>query len=68
MGLMRERWIRLLIYGATILALIQPLAPGASTQRLLQVLGLDFAVTGLLALAVFVGLGKSCNKTLTIQE
>jgi hypothetical protein len=68
MGLMRDRWVRLLIYVATILALIQPLAPGASTQRLLQVLGLDFAVTSLLALAVFVGLERWRNKTLTIQE
>src|SRR5215467_463531 len=68
MGLMKERWVRLLVYGATILALIQPLTPGASAQRLLQVLGFDFAVTTLLALAVFVGLNNRCNQTLTIQE
>jgi hypothetical protein len=68
MGLMKDRWVRLLVYGATILALIQPLTPGASAQRLLQVLGFDFAVTSLLALAVFVGLNNRCHQTLTIQE
>src|SRR5262249_2099434 len=68
MGLMQARGLRLLIYGATILALIQPLAPGASTQRLLQVSGLDFAVTSLLALAIFAGTSRWCSKTLTIQE
>jgi glycosyl transferase family 87 len=68
MGLMHDRWVRVLVYIATILALIQPLTPGASAQRLLQVLGFDFAVTSLLALAIFAGLNNRCNKTLTIQE
>ncbi len=67
-GLMARRRTRILIYGATTLALIQPLAPGASTQRLLQVLGLDFAVASLLAVAIFISLGRGCNKTLIIQE
>jgi hypothetical protein len=38
-----------LLHCAIVLALVQPLAPGAGAQRLLQVLGLDFAVTVLLA-------------------
>ena len=67
-GLMARRRTRILIYGATTLALIQPLAPGASTQRLLQVLGLDFAVASLLAVAIFISLDRGCNKTLIIQE
>ena len=62
-GLMARRRTRILIYSATTLALIQPLAPGASTQRLLQVLGLDFAVAGLLAVAIFISLDRGCNKT-----
>jgi hypothetical protein len=45
----RFRW---LFYAATILALIQPLAPGAGAQRLLQVLGLDFAAAVLLTALV----------------
>jgi hypothetical protein len=68
MGLMQARGLRLLIYAATILALIQPLAPGANAQRLLQVSGLDFAVTSLLALAIFAGMSRWCSKSLTIQE
>jgi hypothetical protein len=39
-----------LLYGAAILALIQPLVPGADAQRLLQVLGLDFAAAALLTM------------------
>jgi hypothetical protein len=68
MGLMEDRWVRVLVYTATILALVQPLTPGASAQRLLQVVGFDFAVTSLLAVAVCAGLNNRCNKTLTIQE
>jgi hypothetical protein len=44
--------IRSLIYCATILVLIQPLAQGAAAQRFLQVLGMDFAATALLAIAI----------------
>jgi hypothetical protein len=40
--------LRILLYAATALALIQPLAPGAGTQRFLQVLGLDFGAALLL--------------------
>ena len=55
-GLMNNRPIRVLMYSATVLVLIQPLAPGATAQRLLQVLGLDFAATVLLTIA----LGTAC--------
>jgi len=44
--------LRILIYISTVLVLIQPLAPGAAAQRLLQVLGLDFAVTVFLTAAI----------------
>jgi len=50
--LMKDRWIRTLLYFATVLVLIQPLAPGAGAQRLLQVLGLDFGATLLLTIAI----------------
>ena len=43
---------RILLYAATILALIQPLTPGANAQRLLQVFGLDFAAATLLTAAL----------------
>ncbi len=46
--------VRILIYTATILALVQPLIPGANAQRLLQVLGLDFAATALFCSAYIV--------------
>src|SRR5207237_1151481 len=49
--LMKERGLRILICCATVLVLIQPLAPGATAQRFLQVLGMDFAATVLLAIA-----------------
>ena len=45
---------RILIYIAVVLALIQPLVPGSAAQRLLQVLGLDFAVAMLLCSAYMV--------------
>jgi hypothetical protein len=44
--------LRILIYMATALALIQPLTPGANAQRLLQVLGLDFGAALLLTAPV----------------
>ena len=40
----------MLLYFATILALVQPLTPGANAQRFLQVLGLDFVAAALLTL------------------
>ena len=46
--------VRILIYAATILALIQPLVPGSAAQRLLQVLGLDFAATALLTVVMVI--------------
>jgi hypothetical protein len=53
-GLMKKPQLRVLIYSATILVLVQPLAPGASAQRLLQVLGFDFAATLLLTFTLFL--------------
>jgi hypothetical protein len=49
-----NRLQRILICAATILALIQPLVPGATAQRLLQVLGIDFAAATLLCSAYIV--------------
>jgi hypothetical protein len=51
-GAMQKPPRRILIYVATALVLIQPLAPGAPAQRLFQVLGLDFFATVLLAAAL----------------
>jgi hypothetical protein len=51
-GLMKNPRLRVFVYGATILALIQPLAPGSSAQRLLQVIGLDFGATALLTTGI----------------
>jgi Glycosyltransferase family 87 len=46
-----ESPVRYLVYAAIAFALVQPVMPGAATQRLLQALGFDFAATALLALA-----------------
>jgi len=46
-----KRPFLVLLYAATALVLIQPLTPGASAQRFLQVLGFDFAATLLLTIA-----------------
>ena len=51
-GVLQTRRSRILICGAAVLILVQPLAPGASAQRYLQVLGLDFAATLLLTIAI----------------
>ena len=51
-GFVSKRGFRTLLYSATILVLIQPLTPGASAQRFLQVLGLDFAAATLLTAAL----------------
>lgn len=51
-GLMKKPQLRILIYCAATLAVVQPLVPGAAAQRQLQVLGLDFAATLMLTLAV----------------
>jgi hypothetical protein len=53
----KPRW-RFLLYGAAVLVLVQPLTPGASAQRLLQVLGLDFAAAAL----VTVMFATTCYK------
>jgi hypothetical protein len=52
--LMHNRTIRILIYCATVLVLIQPLAPGATAQRFLQVLGMDFFATLLLTIGLAI--------------
>jgi Glycosyltransferase family 87 len=56
-GMTHYRSIRILIYCATVFVLMQPLAPGAGTQRLLQVLGMDFVATLLLTIALVT----ACN-------
>jgi hypothetical protein len=53
-GAMKDARARVLIYIGTILVLIQPLAPGAGAQRFLQVLGLDFFATLMLAAALLI--------------
>jgi hypothetical protein len=59
MGLAVRPAARLLLYAATALVLIQPLAAGANAQRLLQVLGVDFAATLLLAAVLMVALAQA---------
>jgi hypothetical protein len=53
--LVRHRTARILIYMSVALILVQPLAPGAAIQRMLQVLGFDFAAATLLAMAMAYG-------------
>jgi hypothetical protein len=65
MGLMESPRLRLLIYGAAFLALIQPLAPGSNAQRLLQVLGLDFAAAVLLTAAIALACCRSMVNTVS---
>ena len=48
-NLMKRPVSRILIYTSIVLVLIQPLAPGSTAQRFLQVLGADFAATALVA-------------------
>jgi hypothetical protein len=43
---------RFFIYASIILVLIQPLIPGSSAQRYMQVIGLDFAATAMLAVGL----------------
>jgi len=64
---LKDARVRIFIYSGTVLALVQPLAPGAGTQRLLQVLGLDFAAVSLLAAGIFVARGATRHNTLIIQ-
>jgi len=60
-GLMKKNPFRILMYAAVVLVLIQPLAPGASAQRLLQVLGLDFVATVMLTTALALAWFKVCE-------
>jgi hypothetical protein len=51
---LKDNRVRILIYSAAVLALVQPLVPGANSQRLLQVLGLDFAAASLLTAGILM--------------
>ena len=62
--LLTKRSVRVLIYISTALVLIQPFTPGAAAQRLLQVLGFDFAAVVLLTVAVLVACLKFANDAL----
>ena len=64
---LKDARVRILIFSGTILALVQPIAPGAGTQRLLQVLGLDFAAVSLLTAGIFMARRATCHNTLMIQ-
>jgi len=64
---LKDARVRILIYSGTVLALVQHLEPGAGTQRLLQVLGLDFAAVSLLAAGIFLARGATRHNTLIIQ-
>ena len=59
---------RYLVYASIVLALIQPLIPGSDRQRLMQVLGFDFAVTALLAVALIVTTYSSSRSILLNLE
>jgi hypothetical protein len=63
-GVMKKPQLRILIYCAATLAVVQPLVPGASAQRQLQVLGMDFAATLMLTLAVTL----ACLGNTTVTE
>ncbi len=52
---MEVKTVRILIYMAIALVWVQPLIPGSAAQRLLQVLGLDFAATVAVAIALTLG-------------
>jgi hypothetical protein len=54
---------RSLVISAAVLVVIQPLVPGATAQRLLQVLGMDFAAV--LLLAIVMALSASSNRSFT---
>jgi hypothetical protein len=62
-GLTGASFPRTLVYIATILALIQPLAPSAQAHRFLQVVGVDFAVTLTLAIGLaYAGIAQLGRK------
>ena len=63
-SVLTKRSVRVLIYISTALVLIQPFTPGAAAQRLLQVLGFDFAAVVLLTVAVLVACLKFSNDAL----
>jgi len=58
------RWVRLLIVGAATIAALEPLVPGAASQRLAQVLGIDFfGVLVPLAVVLLARAGTNCGET-----
>jgi hypothetical protein len=67
--LVNRRLPRILIYTAIGLVLVQPLTPGSAAQRLLQVLGFDFAANLLLAIVMaycsvkFSSYSSNCNNS-----
>jgi len=63
-SLLTKGSVRVLIYISTALVLIQPFTPGSAAQRLLQVLGFDFAAVVLLTVAVLVACLKFSNDAL----
>jgi len=67
-GLMTRPRIRILLYGATIFGLVQPVVQGASAQRLVQVLGLDFAATLSLTIALTLACVQFSDDSLRIHK
>jgi hypothetical protein len=65
--LLTQSRLRLLVYAATIFALIQPLTPGATAQRFMQVLGFDFMATLLLAIALTVACMTKIGSDITVH-
>jgi hypothetical protein len=66
--LVRIPTVRLLIFLAAVLVLVQPLAPGSAAQRLLQVIGLDFAATAVMALSLAYASVKLSGHSSAIVE
>jgi hypothetical protein len=60
--------IRILLYGAAVFALVQPVVQGASAQRFVQVLGLDFAATLSLTIALTVACFQFSDDSLRIHK
>ena len=67
-SLMTRPRIRILLYGATIFGLVQPVVQGASAQRLVQVLGLDFAATLSLTIALTLACVQFSDDSLRIHK
>ncbi len=48
---------RVLLWTAAIAALVEPLIPGAASQRFMQVLGVDFAIIALVSIGLWIAAG-----------